>query len=151
MTQLRIGSNQLDIDQKRQLNISADQRTCFSCAHQCVEDEPLFLVHCVHYAAERKWLFDRTLHLTDQSINLNSLSHSDQLDYILCGENQHQFLHKDKQIASQQISSVIMFIYDIMKKREFHLIPQSSQSSDHNQLSQSQSSIISSLDCVAYS
>ncbi len=117
ITQLRVGSNILAIDQQRQFTqLSSSERICIACHQQVVEDEEHFVLHCEYYKPQRQQLYISTAAVTNDKIKLDSVSNKMKLKYMLGDID--SLSHSDESIQSQQYHLIKVYISDIMTIRK---------------------------------
>lgn len=137
LTQLRVGTNMLAIDQQRPIKeLQPLERICIACDQNVIEDESHFILHCQHYQHHRTQLYNDTASITNNHIQLQSVSNRMKLKYMLGDIT--QLSHPTVTIQSQQIHLIKVFIGNIitMRKNLFDQNHESSQSDNDDNYSQ---------------
>ena len=83
MTDLRIGSNKLEIEEGRWEEIVKEERVCRQCSINEVEDEYHFVARCPSNAQARTILFEKIQVLSNDKWKLSELSTEDQFRLLI--------------------------------------------------------------------
>ena len=92
-TSLRIGSNKLEIDMGRRLNLDKKERLCKNCSTGSVEDELHFLIQCPNYNNLRNELYNKISKVSKNKWKLTNLSNNDAF-LILMNGSQDEYQRK---------------------------------------------------------
>ena len=85
LTDIRTGTNQLEIEKGRWERKSEDRRICTHCILQQVENEIHFVIHCPKYANLRSDLFSRISLVSNNKWELNTMSVNNQFLFLVHG------------------------------------------------------------------
>jgi len=92
-TSLRSGSNKLEIDMGRRLNLDKKERLCKNCSTGSVEDELHFLIQCPNYNNLRNELYNKISKVSKNKWKLTNLSNNDAF-LILMNGSQDEYQRK---------------------------------------------------------
>lgn len=104
ITQLRVSSHKLMIEQGRYKSIPSTERFCLKCTLGQVEDEIHFLFNCPSHLEDRKQLYKL---ITKSCPNFHYLNNTDKLKWLLCCENSQVLLCLSRFISSNEVKNVI--------------------------------------------
>ena len=109
LTNLRSGTNKLEIERGRWKNLKEELRVCTHCNLRHVENEYHFLVLCSKYEALRQTLFQKISDISAGKWNLNNLGLHTQFLLLINGTGDSHEM--------QVFSAVQSFIYRAFKLR----------------------------------